>query len=96
MPRGIYGVGCFYGKSLDVACHDLVFPEGEPDNCCNRCDFDEDGVCGNGYVQLSHSGTRRYGNWTNNKHTLYRSLIELNARFCIYRLIQIAYMMNMS
>ena len=49
----------------------MVFPREEPDGCC---DIDEErraatGICGHGYVPLSHSGTRRYENWTNSIST---------------------------
>ena len=51
---------------------EVMFPEEEPDDCCNY-DFDQDrrtapGVCCHGYVPLSHSGTRRYENWTNSNY----------------------------
>ena len=58
-----------FGRSLDIACHGMVFPKEEPDDRCNY-DFDEDGSttpsqCDQGNVPLSHSRTRRYEKWTN-------------------------------
>ena len=60
-----------FGRSLDIACHGMVFPKEEPDDRCNS-DFDEDGSttpsqCDQGNVPSSHSRTRRYEKWTNGK-----------------------------
>ena len=48
-------------EALMLPATEVVFPEEEPDGCCNF-DIEKDrrtapGVSGRGYVPLSHSGT---------------------------------------
>ena len=65
----------------------VVFPEEELNGCYN---FDivgnrrtAPGVCGHGYVPVSHSGIRRFENWTNNSESSNQNKYEYSLLFQI-------------